>query len=122
MTSEASAEKARDPQQLERLLVSRQRSGDIAGMVALFEAGAVVEVGEGRLLHGHDAIRAFFEDHAASGGTFQVGVQQTAVIAGGLALTSTRLPDGTVTAEVARQQPDGTWLWIIDRYTIARER
>jgi|SRR5690349_12151837 hypothetical protein len=122
MTSEASAEKARDPQQLERLLVSRQRSGDIAGMVALFEAGAVVEVGEGRLLHGHDAIRAFFEEHAASGGTFQVGVQQTAVIAGGLALTSTRLPDGTVTAEVARQQPDGTWLWIIDRYTIARER
>jgi hypothetical protein len=122
MTSEASAEKAGDPQQLERLLVSRQRSGDIAGMVALFEAGAVVEVGEGRLLHGHDAIRAFFEEHAASGGTFQVGVQQTAVIAGGLALTSTRLPDGTVTAEVARQQPDGTWLWIIDRYTIARER
>ena len=42
--------------------------------------------------------------------------------AGGLALTSTRLPDGNVTAEVARQQPDGTWLWIIDRYTIAQER
>jgi hypothetical protein len=37
-------------------------------------------------------------------------------------LTSTRLPDGNVTAEVARQQPDGTWLWIIDRYTIAQER
>ncbi len=122
MTNEANGEKARDPQDLERLLVSRQRSGDIAGMVALFEAGAVVEVGEGRLVHGHEAIRAFFEEYAASGGKFQVGIQQKAVIAGGLALTSTRLPDGNVTAEVARQQPDGTWLWIIDRYTIAQER
>ena len=36
-----------------------------------------------------------------------------------LALTSTRLPDGTVTSEVARRQSDGTWLWVIDRYSVA---
>ena len=29
-----------------------------------------------------------------------------------LALTSTRLPNGIVTAEVARKQSDGTWLWV----------
>ena len=29
--------------------------------------------------------------------------------------------NGSVTAEVARRQPDGSWLWIIDRYEIARE-
>ena len=37
-------------------------------------------------------------------------------------LTSTRLPDGSVTTEVARRQSDGNWLWAIDRYTIATEQ
>ena len=27
--------------------------------------------------------------------------------------TSTRLADGSVTAEVARRRGDGTWLWVI---------
>ncbi len=34
---------------------------------------------------------------------------------GDLALTSTRLAGGSATAEVARRQPDGSWLWIIDQ-------
>jgi hypothetical protein len=38
---------------------------------------------------------------------------------GDLALTSTRLPDGSVTAEIARRQGDGTWLWVIDQFSIA---
>lgn len=33
---------------------------------------------------------------------------------GDLALTSTRL-GGSATAEVARQQPYGTWRWILDQ-------
>jgi hypothetical protein len=41
------------------------------------------------------------------------------VISGDLALTSTRLPDGTVTAGVARRQADGTWLWVIDKFSNA---
>ena len=121
MTDETSDEKAGDPQQLERLLIARQWQGDIAGMVALFEAEAIVDIGEDRLLQGRETIRDYFVEVVASGRKFQLGVQQDAVIAGGLALTSTRLPDGNVTAEVARQQPDGTWLWIIDRYRIAKE-
>jgi len=43
----------------------------------------------------------------------------TVAINGDLALTSTRLPDGTVTSEIARRQSDGTWLWVIDRYSVA---
>ena len=27
--------------------------------------------------------------------------------------------DGAVTAEVARQQSDGTWLWVIDQFEIS---
>jgi len=34
---------------------------------------------------------------------------------GDLALTSTRLPGGGATVEVARRQPDGSWRWVIDQ-------
>jgi hypothetical protein len=46
MFIEESREPARDPQDLERLLVSRQRNGDIDGMVALYESNAVIDSGE----------------------------------------------------------------------------
>ena len=119
MIDEASREPARDPQDLERLLIARQWVGDIDGMAALFEPHAVVDSGEGRL------IRAGTPSGRASRRSPQrvesllpeirVGPLST----GTLALTSTRFPDGSVTAEVARRQGDGTWLWVIDRFSIA---
>src|SRR3954468_19677588 len=112
-----SREPARDPQDLERLLIARQHAGDVEGMVALFEPDAVIDNAEGRLIRGHDEIRAFFAEIVAAGRKFQMGEQQPAVVNGDLALTSTRLPDGTVTAETARRQSDGTWLWAIDKYS-----
>src|SRR5262245_23491949 len=121
MTEQVMRAPARDPQDLERFLIDRQHAGDIEGMVALFEVRAVVDCGEGKLLHGHDQIRRYFAEVVASGHKFTRGKQQAALICGDLALTSTRLPDGQVTAEVARRQVDGTWLWAIDRYTIATE-
>jgi len=57
MPDESSREPARDPQDLERLLVARQRAGDVEGMMALYEPHAVVDCGEGRLLQGKEAIR-----------------------------------------------------------------
>ena len=117
--NETIREPARDPQDLERLLVARQHAGDVEGMVALFEVDAVVDVGGGRLIRGTDAIRAYFEQLEADGRRFQVGVQQPAVVSGDLALTSTRSQDGSVTGEVARRQPDGSWRWVIDCYEIA---
>lgn len=112
-------EPARSPQDLERLLVSREWAGDIEGMVALYERDAVVDCGDGRMLRGREAIRTFFAGVVAEGRKFQVGVQRPAMISGDLALTSTRLPDGTVTAEIARRQGDGTWLWVVDQFCIA---
>jgi hypothetical protein len=109
---------ARHPQDLERLLIDRQWAGDVEGMVALFEPGAMIHHGGVVPAVGTIAIRALFEGLVASGRKFQRGVQQVPVINGDLALTSTRLPDGTVTAEVARRQADGTWLWAIDRFSI----
>ncbi len=119
MTDEVGHEPARDPQDLERLLVSRERAGDIDGMTALYESNAVLDCGDGQLVVGREAIRAFYAGLVAMGGKFDFGDQRPAIISGDLALTSTRLPDGSVTAEVARRQGDGTWLWVIDQFSIA---
>jgi ketosteroid isomerase-like protein len=119
MADEVIHEPARDPQDLERLLVSRERAGDVDGMAALYEPRAVLVDGGGRLMLGMDAIRAFFLELVATGRKFDFGDQRPAIISGDLALTSTRSPDGSVTAEIARRQGDGTWLWVIDRFSIA---
>ena len=119
MGDEVDREPARDPQDLERLLVSRERVGDLDGMVALYESHAVLDCGDGRLTLGREAIRTFYAGLMATGQKFDFGDQRPAIISGDLALTSTRLPDGSVTAEVARRQGDGTWLWVIDQFSIA---
>jgi ketosteroid isomerase-like protein len=112
---------AYDPQDLEPLLVSRQNLGDFDGMAALYEPQALLDDGRGRLLHGQEAIRKFFRELVAMGRKFQMGEQREAMVCGDLALTSTRLPDGDVTAEIARRQSDGTWLWVIDQFSISSE-
>jgi len=119
VADEVSREPAHDPQDLERLLVSRERAGDVDGMVALYEPGAALDCGEGRLTLGREAIRAFYARLVATGRKFDFGEQRPAILSGDLALTSTRTPDGGVTAEVARRQGDGTWLWVIDQFSIA---
>jgi ketosteroid isomerase-like protein len=118
MTDQTSLEPARDPQELERFLVARQRAGNIEGMMVLFEPDAVVDCGGGRFLRGAAAIRAYYEEVQAKGHQFAVGEQRPALINGDFALTSTKLPDGQITSEVARRQSDGTWKWIIDRYNV----
>jgi ketosteroid isomerase-like protein len=118
MAAESDRAPARDPQDLERLLVARQWAGDLEEMVALYEPDAVLDAGDGRPKRGRAAIRACFAELAAGGRKFAVGKQSPATISGDLALTSTHLPDGSVTAEVARRQPDGSWLWVIDRFSV----
>src|SRR5215468_4981064 len=99
MADETERAPARDPQDLERLLVARQWAGDVDGMAALFEPDAVVDPADGQLTRGREAIHAFFAELVATGRKFQRGEQRPATISGDLALTSTRLPDGSVTAE-----------------------
>ena len=113
-----------DPQELERQLVIRENAGDVAGMTALFEPDAVIELNDGRLVRGKDAIHAFFTELQVTGlgpegRRFKLGDQRPALICGDLALTSTRSIDGDVTTEVARRQANGTWLWIIDRWSVS---
>jgi len=118
MTNEAGREPARDPQDLERLLVSRERAGDVDGMTALYEPHAILDSGDGRLTLGREAIRTFYAGIVATGRKFDFGKQRATIISGDVALTSTLLPDGSVTAEIARRQSDGTWLWVIDKFSV----
>ena len=88
-------------------------------MVALYEPDAALACGDGRIAVGADAIRKFYTDLLATGRTFDLGEQRPAMLCANLALTSTRLPNGIVTAEVARKQSDGTWLLVIDQPSIS---
>lgn len=67
MAKELSNELVRDPQDLERLLVTRQRAGDVDGMVALYERNAVIDCGEGQIVRGIEAIRTLFTKLVATG-------------------------------------------------------
>ena len=75
MTDEAGREPARDPQDLEQLLVSRERAGDVEGMGALYEPYAVLDCGDGRLMQGREAIQAFYAGLVAMGRKFDFGDQ-----------------------------------------------
>jgi hypothetical protein len=110
---------ALDPQDLARLLVSRANAGDVEGVVALYELDAALACGDGRIAVGTAAIRRFYTDLLATGRTFDLGEQRPAMLRENLALTSTRPPNGIVTAEVARKQSDGTWLWAIDQPSVS---
>ncbi|CDX11551.1 conserved hypothetical protein [Mesorhizobium sp. ORS 3324] len=118
MNDGTNREPARDPQDLARLLVFREQAGDVEGMAALYEPDAILDIGEGQLARGSEAIRDFYAKLIAAGQKFELGDQRPAIVNGDLALTSTRLRNGTVTAEIARRQGDGTWLWVIDQPSI----
>jgi ketosteroid isomerase-like protein len=107
-----------EPDDLERLYVERVNAGDVEGLLALFEPDAVVAYAPGTVAKGSETIRQMFTDFVASGVKLTLGDQQPTLRAGDLALTSTRLNDGGVTAEIARRQPDGTWRWVIDQWNV----
>lgn len=114
-------EPALNPEDLARFFVIRANAGEVDGLVALYEPDAVLAGPEGHVMRGIDAIRHFYARLLADRPMFQAGDQRPALRHGDLALTSSRLANGSVTAEVARQQPDGTWLWAIDQPAIAKE-
>jgi ketosteroid isomerase-like protein len=115
MTANQERAPARQPEDLGAFFLERANAGDVEGLVALYEPGAVLAVSPERLATGHEEIRAAYAELLAGRPVFSSAGQQPAVRNGDLALTSTRLPGGGATVEVARLQPDGSWLWVIDQ-------
>ncbi len=114
--------KASEPEELARLFIERANQGSVEGLVALYEPEAVLALPDGSAATGSEEIRRFYAALLASRPHFEPGIQRPALRVGNLALTSSRLTTGTVTAEVARQQTDGSWLWVIDQPAIAKGR
>jgi len=107
--------RAAQPEDLARFFVERANAGDAEGIAALYEPDAILAFPSGHVTVGQEAIRAAYEQLLAPKPHFEPGEQLPALRRDDLALTSTRLADGGVTAEIARRQLDGTWLWILDR-------
>jgi ketosteroid isomerase-like protein len=84
-------------------------------LVALYEPDAVLTLADGQVATGAEEIRKAYERLVAGRPTFAPGTQRPTLRCGDLALTSSRLANGVATVEVARRQPDGTWLWVLDQ-------
>jgi ketosteroid isomerase-like protein len=93
---------AREPEDLARLFVERANAGDVEGLVALYEPDAVLARPDGTVAEGAAQIRRFYAGLLAGRPRFAAGDQHPALRRGDLALTSTRLADGT-------------WRWLLDR-------
>lgn len=112
------AERAAQPEDLSRLIVDRLNAGDVNGLVALYEPDAVLALPDGQTATGAEEIRKAYERLMTGRPMFARGTPRPTLRCGDLALTSSRLANGVVTAEVARRQPDGTWLWVLDQPNI----
>jgi ketosteroid isomerase-like protein len=115
MTATDDREPARRPEDLSDFFIERANSGDVEGLVALYEPDAVLAFPPGQVSVGRDEIRKAYTDLLANRPVFSSGGQRPPLRNGDLAITSTRLPGGGTTVEVARRQPDGTWLRAIDQ-------
>ena len=120
-------ELAASPAQLMTLFAERARQGDAAGLMALYEVGAVFEPQFGVVLRGADQIRPALLQLAAmrprieyAGDPDVVIVDDIAVVSNSWTMTA-ELPDGAihgeggVSADVLRRQSDGSWLVLIDQ-------
>lgn len=113
MTEAAGRRVAAEPEDLGRLFLERANRRDVDGVVALYESDAVLAQPDGGLTVGSAAIRKRYEQLLAAAPQF-TGDVRPALRVGELALTSTRFSGGA-TAEIARRQDDGSWLWVADQ-------
>jgi ketosteroid isomerase-like protein len=116
MDGREATERALQPEDLDRLFLERANAGDVDGVVNLYEPDAVLAFPPGRLTVGRQAIREVYADLLASRPRL-TGEIRPAIRHGDIAITSTVRP-GNATVEVARRQPDGTWLWLIDQPSV----
>lgn len=116
---------ANTPEQIHPEFESAFNAGDMDGLLALYEPDAALIPQPGTLAQGLDEIKPALQAFLDLGGTISLDTK-TVVTVGELAYLSNRwsltgtTPDGgplemgAVTAEVARRQADGTWVYVID--------
>lgn len=113
-----SSRRAATPEDLGRLFLELANEADVEGFVKLYEHDAQVAMPSGPPAIGEAALRRFYRELFLDRPRF-AGVVQPALRCRDLALTSTRF-EGGATAEIARRQPGGNWLWVIDQPNLVR--
>ncbi|WP_416062887.1 YybH family protein [Rhodococcus indonesiensis] len=114
-------EKAWQPEDLTRLFVERSNAGDAAGVAALYEEDAVMAYPPGSHTVGREAIRRLWEQVLEHAPRFEPEPPLPTLISGDLALTATPPKDGAgARAQVARRQPDGSWLRVLGQPEFVR--
>lgn len=103
------------PDDLSRYFIERANAGDVDGLVALYEPTAVLAFPPGSVATGHAEIRRVYEQFVAAAPVLAPGRPHPTLVSGDLALTASTLTTGEVTVEIARRQPDGSWLWAVDQ-------
>src|SRR5947209_2322860 len=93
---------------------------DLDGLMALYAPDATMVLADGSTVTGAEAIREQVAGVLAMNGRMTVR-SRYAIEAGDLAILSNEWTYtagdqtmGAITAEVARRQPDGSWLYVID--------
>lgn len=117
---------ATEPEQLHRLFEKAFNAADLDGLMALYEPDAALVPQPGVVAEGLDAVREALVWFLDRKGTIRLDtklvlqVGDLAYLANRWSLAGGTMPDGSpaelgsATAEVARRQADGTWLYVID--------
>jgi uncharacterized protein (TIGR02246 family) len=110
---------AQKPEDLGQLFVQAVKAGDVDAVLALYEPGASMPNQQGEVRSGADAIRREMAPFVVLKPDI-IGETDKVIVSGDIALSHSRWSMTTPTAmsgravEVARRQPDGTWLYVID--------
>ena len=116
---------ARTPEDLDRLFADALNSGDLEALMRLYEPQAALRPAPDQVVQGHAAIRAALSGFLAMKPTIELSPKilgqsgDVALVSAEWTLRGTG-PDGAPvqmsgrSAEVARRQADGTWLFAID--------
>ncbi len=111
------------PEDITDLFLEYINSGNIEGLISIYEDNAILILNsENEIANGRNEIKEFYSKMLLTKPKFAKGQQRKAIINGDIALTSSRLINGFVTAEVARKQKDGSWRWFIDQPVITTEK
>ena len=113
------------PKQLLESIVDGINSGNLDGLLTLYEDQAAFAVQPGTLAHGPDGIRGALAGFIAMKGTLDLKVTRVLEASGLALVTGVWTFDGTgpdgqpvtltgQSADVLRRQPDGSWRFVID--------
>ena len=112
---------ANSPEEVDVLFEKALNSGDVSGLVSLYEPNASLVGADGQPATGHDAIRGALQGFADMKPKIDLKVEKTVQVGEDLALCygvwTLTTGDQKMTGksmEVVRRQADGTWLFAID--------